>query len=86
MEEVTTTDEGVLKLRWKVVFPVIGFLLLVSNGFTRYVSVQDQHGEQIQYNQDANKRRTKNAVIILKLEIEISVLKKELQYCKKKQE
>ena len=79
-----TTDERTLKLKWKVVFPIIGTLLLISNGFTRYISVQNTHGEQIIYNQEANKRRTKNAIKILKLEINISVLKKELEYCKNK--
>ena len=79
-----TTDEQTLKLKWKVVFPIIGSLLLISNGFTRYISVQTNHGEQIIYNQEANKRRTKNAIKILKLEIEIGVLKKELNYCNKK--
>ena len=76
-----TTDEGILRLRWKVVFPVVGFLLVVSNMFTRYISVLSTHTEQIEYNSEATKRRIKNAVNILKLETEIKDLKIELEDC-----
>ncbi len=79
-----TTDEQTLKLKWKIVFPIIGSLLLISNGFTRYISVQDNHGDQIYYNNEASKRRIKNAINISELKREIKVLGKELQYCKDK--
>ena len=79
-----TTDEQTLKLKWKIVFPVIGSLLLISNGFTRYISVQTNHGQQIKYNSEASKRRIKNAIQISEFRTEINVLKKELQYCKEK--
>tara|TARA_R110002020_G_scaffold76193_3_gene193400 strand:+ start:143 stop:400 length:258 start_codon:yes stop_codon:yes gene_type:complete len=79
-----TTDEQTLTLKWKVVFPIIGFLLLVSNGFTRYISVQDHHGERITYNSNAQKRRIKNAIHISELTTEIKVLNKELNYCKER--
>lgn len=76
-----TTDDGILKLRWKVVFPVVGFLLLVSNMFTRYISVLNENTDKIDYNLEANQRRIKNAINILKLENEIVHLKDELKKC-----
>lgn len=81
MSEITT-DEQTLKLKWKIVFPIIGSLLLISNGFTRYISVQDNHGERIKYNQEAVKRRIKNAVYVSELKSEIKTLEKELRKCK----
>tara|TARA_R110000803_G_scaffold156158_1_gene220703 strand:+ start:1058 stop:1303 length:246 start_codon:yes stop_codon:yes gene_type:complete len=81
MSEITT-DEQTLKLKWKIVFPIIGSLLLISNGFTRYISVQDNHGERIKYNQEAGKRRIKNAVYVSELKSEIKTLEKELRKCK----
>ena len=80
MSEITT-DEQTLKLKWKIVFPIIGSLLLISNGFTRYISVQDNHGERIKYNQEASKRRIKNAVYVSELKSEIKTLEKELRKC-----
>jgi|TARA_R110002012_G_scaffold59944_1_gene156794 hypothetical protein len=79
-----TTDEQTLTLKWKVVFPVIGSLLLISNGFTRYISVQEHNRDQIVYNNEAQKRRIKKAVFVSELQTEIKVLKKELNYCKER--
>jgi hypothetical protein len=78
--EAKTTDEQTITLRWKVVFPIVGALILISNILNRYMSVQEYHGQQIIYNSDAQKRRIKTAVLISELETEIKMLKKELKY------
>jgi len=82
MPNQVTTDEQTIKLKLKVVAPIVGFLLLVSNGFTRYVSVQNQHTEDIEYHDGATKRRIKNAVEKLRLELEVKNLKHQLKQCK----
>ena len=81
-----TTDEGILKLKWKVAFPIVGFLLIVSNMFTRYISVLSTHTDQIEYNEEATKRRIKNAIKELNYEIDIKDLKEQLELCKDGQE
>ena len=79
-----TTDEQTLRLKWKVVFPIVGGLLIIAIPFVRYTSVQENNTDKIEYNQEANKRRILNAVYISELKTEIKVLEKELKYCKEK--
>ena len=76
-----TTDESIIKLRLKVIIPVVGFLLVVSNMFTRYISVLSSNTDQIIYNDGASKRRIKNAIKNLKLENEIKDLTYKLKDC-----
>ena len=68
---VETTDEQKIILRWKVVIPVVISLLVVSNTFTRIVSTIEQNTYQIQYDNDASKRRIDNADRIQALEFEL---------------
>ena len=79
-----TTDESIIKLRLKVIIPVVGFLLVVSNMFTRYISVLSSNTDQIIYNDGASKRRIKNAIKNLKLENEIKDLTYKLKDCENK--
>ena len=76
-----TTDESIIKLRLKVIIPIVGFLLVVSNMFTRYISVLSSNTNQIEYNDGASKRRIKNAIENLKLESEIKDLTDKLKDC-----
>ena len=66
-----TTDEQKIILRWKVVIPVVISLLVISNTFTRIVSTIEQNTYQIQYDNDASKRRIDNADKIQALEFEL---------------
>ena len=68
---VETTDEQKIILRWKVVIPVVISLLVVSNTFTRIVSTIEQNTYQIEYDNDASKRRIDNADRIQALEFEL---------------
>ena len=72
---VETTDEQKIILRWKVVIPVVISLLVVSNTFTRIVSTIEQNTYQIQYDNEASKRRIDNADKIQALEFELILCK-----------
>ena len=72
---VETTDEQKIILRWKVVIPVVVSLLLISNTFTRIVSTIEQNTHEIQYQNEASKRRINNANKIQALEFQIILLK-----------
>ena len=72
---VETTDEQKIILRWKVVIPVVISLLVVSNTFTRIVSTIEQNTYQIQYDNEASKRRIDNADRIQALEFELILCK-----------
>ena len=71
MPNTETTDEQKIILRWKVVIPVVISLLVVSNTFTRIVSTIEQNTYQIEYDNDASKRRIDNADRIQALEFEL---------------
>ena len=70
-----TTDEQKIILRWKVVIPVVISLLVISNTFTRIVSTIEQNTYQIEYDNDASKRRIDNADKIQALEFELILCK-----------
>tara|TARA_R110000772_G_scaffold36098_4_gene86654 strand:+ start:9814 stop:10050 length:237 start_codon:yes stop_codon:yes gene_type:complete len=70
-----TTDEQKIILRWKVVIPVVISLLVISNTFTRIVSTIEQNTYQIEYDNQASKRRIENADRIQALEFEIILCK-----------
>ena len=82
--ENKTTDEKTIVLKWKVVIPIIGFLLVVSNLFTRWISVIEQNTDKIFYNEESGKRRIKNSQKETLYLIEIKDLKHELKECEKK--
>ena len=75
MPNTETTDEQKIILRWKVVIPVVISLLVISNTFTRIVSTIEQNTYQIQYDNDASKRRIDNADKIQALEFELILCK-----------
>jgi len=75
MPNTETTDEQKIILRWKVVIPVVISLLVVSNTFTRIVSTIEQNTYQIQYDNEASKRRIDNADKIQALEFELILCK-----------
>jgi len=75
MPNIETTDEQKIILRWKVVIPVVISLLVVSNTFTRIVSTIEQNTYQIQYDNEASKRRIDNADKIQALEFELILCK-----------
>tara|TARA_R110000772_G_scaffold9765_1_gene31841 strand:+ start:222 stop:458 length:237 start_codon:yes stop_codon:yes gene_type:complete len=70
-----TTDEQKIILRWKVVIPVVISLLVISNTFTRIVSTIEQNTYQIEYDNNASKRRIDNADKIQALEFELILCK-----------
>lgn len=78
MPNTITTDEQTIKLKLKVVVPVVAFLLVASNLATRFITVQDRNAEDIIYNDEAHRRRVQNATLLLKLELENERLKREL--------
>ena len=73
---VETTDEQKIILRWKVVIPVVISLLVISNTFTRIVSTIEQNTHEIEYQNEASKRRIKNANKIQALEFELILCKR----------
>jgi len=75
MPNTETTDEQKIILRWKVVIPVVISLLVISNTFTRIVSTIEQNTYQIQYDNEASKRRIDNADKIQALEFELILCK-----------
>jgi len=75
MPNIETTDEQKIILRWKVVIPVVISLLVISNTFTRIVSTIEQNTYQIQYDNEASKRRIDNADKIQALEFELILCK-----------
>ncbi len=85
-EEETTTDQGMLKLRWKLAIPIMFSLLVVSNGFTAYSYQIDENAKDIIYNEEKTARKLKNQlqkveqlIYISELEAEILHLKYELK-------
>ncbi len=85
-EEETTTDQGMLKLRWKLAIPIMFSLLVVSNGFTAYSYQIDENAKDIIYNEEKTARKLKNQlqkveqlIYISELEAEILHLKNELK-------
>ena len=74
----TTTDEQTIKLKLKVVVPVVAFLLIASNFATRYLTIQERNTEEIKYNDEAHRRRVDNATLKLKLQLENERLKREI--------
>ena len=81
MPNTVTTDEQTIKLKLKVVVPVVAFLLVASNLATRFITVQDRNAEDIKYNDEAHRRRVKTATMILKLELENERLHRTLKNC-----
>ena len=75
MPNTETTDEQKIILRWKVVIPVVISLLVISNTFTRIVSTIEQNTYQIEYDNNASKRRIDNADKIQALEFELILCK-----------
>ena len=65
-----TIDEQKFTLRWKVALPIMGFLLVVSNLFTRQITVIQENEKNIIENDEANRRRIRNATKVLKLELD----------------
>lgn len=65
-----TIDEQKFTLRWKVALPIMGFLLVVSNLFTRQITVIQENEKNIIENDEANRRRISNATKVLKLELD----------------
>ena len=79
-----TIDQKATLWNNKMAITFVLSLIIGTNAGSVFVQQQKHNTQQIIYNRDANKRRTKNSVQILKFEIEIEVLKKELEYCKNK--
>ena len=69
MPNTVTTDEQTIKLKLKVVIPVVAFLLVASNFATRYLTIQERNTEEIKYNDKAQRRRVKNSNMILKISL-----------------
>lgn len=77
-----TTDEGMLKLRWRLAVPIIISLLIGSNGFTAYSYQIDENAKDVAYNEEKTARKLKNQLEKVEQLIYISELKAEIIHLK----
>ena len=79
MEANKTIDQIRFGMTPKIALPIMGFLLVVSNLFTRQITVIEENREDIIENAEAGRRRLANGLEIMKLENEIIRLKDKLE-------
>ncbi len=78
---MSTTDEAIFSMRYKAFLPLLLGVIITTNTATGLIFNQNENTEQIDYNEEATKRRIKNAIQELEYQIEIKDLKKELTDC-----
>ena len=81
-KEEKTIDQLRFGLTPRVALSVVGFLLVVSNLFTRHIIVIEQNEQNIIKNDEANRRRIKNAMLESELKQKIRTLNTQLKDCK----
>lgn len=87
-QNLITTDEQTLTLKWRVAIPIILSLLIGSNALTAYSYQIEENETEIKYNNERTDRKIKSALdetkqllYIQKLERDVSDLKQLLKVC-----
>ena len=77
-----TTDEGIVKLRWKTVIPVVIGLLIATNTVTGLIFNQEKNTEDIDYNYKRGNRKDEAMMIEVKQLIQIARLEEQIESLK----
>ena len=77
-----TIDEKKFVITPKVAISIMGFLLVVSNLFTRQITVITENSDDIVENQKANRRRLQHSEEKSEYKLEIADLKIKLELCR----
>lgn len=78
-----TTDEKIFSMKWKNFLPMVGFIIISTNTVSIIVNNQMENTRQIEYNNNANKRRIKNQAKELEFKMKIHELEEKLSDCSK---